>query len=281
MACDDSLKGCMRSSHVHHGLTLASAAPQVASALAHLGAVNPPSSVDDAYALVGSKGAATPLAEARTACCDNPQPVCKTCDDTQATVTMYVACGERAEHAASALSEVPPSAARTRIPGCNPVHPGCRTCVPRLQAISVGKAATLCARVRSRPRVRPTSCPKRTSSLWATSTARRPPWCRPRRLLWPAPPGRWPRCRPRTWTCLTRHATPRSRQPMATAWARASHRRLEQTCSPMRTRLQPCVRTRSQTHPNLRRAPCDGRRSQHVLDVHWCPRRRPHSRPGH
>ena len=38
MACDDSLKGCMRSSHVHHGLTLASAAPQVASALAHLGA---------------------------------------------------------------------------------------------------------------------------------------------------------------------------------------------------------------------------------------------------
>ena len=130
MACDDSLKGCMRSSHVHHGLTLASAAPQVASALAHLGAVNPPSSVDDAYALVGSKGAATPLAEARTACCDNPQPVCKTCDDTQATVTMYVACGERAEHAASALGEVPPSAARTRIPGCNPVHPGCRTCVP-------------------------------------------------------------------------------------------------------------------------------------------------------
>lgn len=106
MACDDSLKGCMRSSHVHHGLTLASAAPQVASALAHLGAVNPPSSVDDAYALVGSKGAATPLAEARTACCDNPQPVCKTCDDTQATVTMYVACGERAEHAASALGEV-------------------------------------------------------------------------------------------------------------------------------------------------------------------------------
>ena len=129
MACGDSLKGCMRSSHVHHGLTLASAAPQVASALAHLGAVNPPSRVDDAYALVGTKGAATPLAEARTACCDNPQPACVTCDDTQATVTMYVACAERAVHAASALGEVPPSAARTRIPGCNPVYPGCKLVV--------------------------------------------------------------------------------------------------------------------------------------------------------
>ena len=196
------------------------------------------------------------------------------CDHVRGLWRACGACGLRAWRG-------PRSAARTRIPGCNPVHPGCRTCVPRLQAISVGKAATLCARVRSRPRVRPTSCPKRTSSLWATSTARRPPWCRPRRLLWPAPPGRWPRCRPRTWTCLTRRVTPRSPQPMATAWARASHRQLEQTCSPMRTRLQPCVRTRSQPHANLRRAPCDGRRSQHVLDVHWCPRRRPHSRPGH
>ena len=164
--------------------------------------------------------------------------------------------------------------------GCKNTHTRLQPRAPRLPHLCT-HAATLCARVRSRPRVRPTSCPKRTSSLWATSTARRPPWCRPRRLLWPAPPGRWPRCRPRTWTCLTRHATPRSRQPMATAWARASHRRLEQTCSPMRTRLQPCVRTRPMPHANLRRAPCDGRRSQHVLDVHWCPRRRPHSRPGH
>ena len=136
MACDDSLKGCMRSSHVHHGLTLASAAPQVASALAHLGAVNPPSSVDDAYALVGSKGAATPLAEARTACCDNPQPVCKTCDDTQATVTMYVACGERAEHAASALGEVRVrlqehayQAATPCTQAAAPVYPGCKLLV--------------------------------------------------------------------------------------------------------------------------------------------------------
>lgn len=112
----------------------ASASPQVASALARLGAANPPSRVDDAYALVGTKGAAEPLAEARTACCDNLQPVCATCDDTQATATMYVACGERAVHVASALGEVPrlqlqehaySTRLQPRVPDCNPMYPGC------------------------------------------------------------------------------------------------------------------------------------------------------------
>lgn len=106
----------------------------MASALARLGAANPPSRVDDAYALVGTKGAAEPLAEARTACCDNLQPVCATCDDTQAIATMYVACGERAVHVASALGEVPrlqlqehaySTRLQPRVPDCNPVYPGC------------------------------------------------------------------------------------------------------------------------------------------------------------
>ena len=52
------------------------------SVLATLGAASPPTSIDDAYALIGVKGGAAPLSEARTPCCDNPDPVCHTCDQT-------------------------------------------------------------------------------------------------------------------------------------------------------------------------------------------------------
>ena len=65
---------------------------QLGSALATLGALNSPTHTDDAYALVGTKGASSPLAEARTACCDNPDPVCLTCDQTPAIATVITKC---------------------------------------------------------------------------------------------------------------------------------------------------------------------------------------------
>ena len=81
--------------------------PQLAAALATLGAADTPAAVDDAYALVGIKGGATPLAEARTACCANPNPVCATCDDTRAVASAEAACGAAlpAQPTPSVLSE--------------------------------------------------------------------------------------------------------------------------------------------------------------------------------
>ena len=76
----------------------------LATALAKLGALNPPTRIDDAYALVGTRGASTPLAEARTACCENPDPVCATCDQTPAFAKADVACGVSAASSASALA---------------------------------------------------------------------------------------------------------------------------------------------------------------------------------
>ena len=66
---------------------------EIALVLASLGALNPPVHLDDAYALVGTKGASSPLAESRQSCCENPDPVCLTCDQTPAIVTVPIACG--------------------------------------------------------------------------------------------------------------------------------------------------------------------------------------------
>ena len=61
--------------------------------LARIGALNSPKFLDDAYALVGTKGATAPLSESRTQCCLNPDPVCLTCDQTPAVATVTTACG--------------------------------------------------------------------------------------------------------------------------------------------------------------------------------------------
>ena len=76
----------------------------LASALAKLGATNPPTQIDDAYALVGTRGASTPLAEARTACCENPDPVCATCDQTVAMAKADSSCRVHVTSSASALA---------------------------------------------------------------------------------------------------------------------------------------------------------------------------------
>ena len=77
---------------------------QLASSLASLGALDPPISTDDAYALVGTKGASRPLSESRTPCCLNPNPVCTTCDQTPAVASSEAACGEQSRAAPSVLS---------------------------------------------------------------------------------------------------------------------------------------------------------------------------------
>ena len=66
---------------------------EIAPVLASLGALNTPAHLDDAYALIGTKGASSPLAESRQSCCENPDPVCLTCDQTPAIATVPVACG--------------------------------------------------------------------------------------------------------------------------------------------------------------------------------------------
>ena len=90
---------CSRLSWAHNRDSLA-------ESLAKLGAVNPPTRVDDAYALIGTRGASTPLAEARTACCENPDPVCATCDQTPAVATVAAACGASVVAQPSALAGV-------------------------------------------------------------------------------------------------------------------------------------------------------------------------------
>ena len=76
---------------------------ELRTSLASLGALLTPEYVDDAYALVGTKGASAPIAEARTQCCQNPDPVCVTCDQTVAVAAMEVACGSITEATSSIL----------------------------------------------------------------------------------------------------------------------------------------------------------------------------------
>ena len=73
---------------------------KVGSVLASLGALNTPMHVDDAYALIGSKGTSSPLAESRKSCCENRDPVCLTCDQTPAVASVPTSCGLRVSSAA-------------------------------------------------------------------------------------------------------------------------------------------------------------------------------------
>ena len=75
---------------------------ELAVSLAALGAADLPTHIDDAYALLGVKGAAVPLAEARNACCDRDlTPICHICDQIPAVATAYVACGADLSNASS------------------------------------------------------------------------------------------------------------------------------------------------------------------------------------
>ena len=76
----------------------------LATALANLGALAPPTRIDDAYALIGTKGASAPLAEAKTQCCENPDPVCLTCDQAVARASADVTCGLLVNTSASVLA---------------------------------------------------------------------------------------------------------------------------------------------------------------------------------
>ena len=68
---------------------------EVGTSLATLGATNVPTNMDDMYVLIGTKSptAGVLLAEARTPCCLNPDPVCATCDQTPTTASVDVAGG--------------------------------------------------------------------------------------------------------------------------------------------------------------------------------------------
>ena len=89
---------------------------QLRSAFASIGATNAPRHMDDAYALIGVKGAAAPLAEARTQCCSEAElngadrlglplgPVCHVCDQTPAIAVANAACGARLDAAPSVLA---------------------------------------------------------------------------------------------------------------------------------------------------------------------------------
>ena len=90
------IASCSRLSWAHDRTNLA-------NALGRLGALDPPTSIDDAYALVGVKGATSPLSEARTACCENPDPVCKTCSQEVAFANSTVGCGVAVTSSSSIL----------------------------------------------------------------------------------------------------------------------------------------------------------------------------------
>ena len=69
---------------------------RVAAALGAIGTNSTPTNIDDAYAVVGVKGGAAPLAEAIQPCCDRAAtPICHTCrtDALDRTATADVACG--------------------------------------------------------------------------------------------------------------------------------------------------------------------------------------------
>ena len=74
--------------------------PQLAEALAALGAQSPPTHHDDAYALIGAKGRAAPLAERRLACCERERtPICHTCADAPVVARADTSCGAPIEAA--------------------------------------------------------------------------------------------------------------------------------------------------------------------------------------
>jgi hypothetical protein len=98
------IASCSRLSWAHNRAALA-------TSLASLGALNPPTRIDDAYALVGVKGASAPLAEARTPCCTssldiqgNPTSVCHTCDQAVARASADTACGASVRASSSVLA---------------------------------------------------------------------------------------------------------------------------------------------------------------------------------
>ena len=74
---------------------------RLATALQKLGALDPPSRIDDAYSLIGTKGGVRPLAEHRTPCCVNfatatngdSTEMCAVCDQARTSVDAVAACG--------------------------------------------------------------------------------------------------------------------------------------------------------------------------------------------
>ena len=77
----------------------------LATALAMLGATDTPTYLDDAYALVGVKGASAPIAESRTMCCTTrPTTPCQSCNETVASASGAVACGAAAPPLSSLLA---------------------------------------------------------------------------------------------------------------------------------------------------------------------------------
>ena len=83
---------------------------RVAAALGAIGTNSTPTNIDDAYAVVGVKGGAAPLAEAMQPCCDRAAtPICHTCrtDALDRTATADVACGVAASNGTSTLAAAP------------------------------------------------------------------------------------------------------------------------------------------------------------------------------
>ena len=88
------LTSCSRLAFVHNRQRLG-------VALKRLGAVDPPTRIDDAYSLVGIKGASTPLAEMRSPCCEvgttltngQASDFCAKCDQTPSWAEAYTGCG--------------------------------------------------------------------------------------------------------------------------------------------------------------------------------------------
>ena len=90
------LASCSRLSWAHDRDSLA-------TSLSAIGTQSPPTRLDDAFAIIGLKGTTSALAEAKTQCCENPDPVCHTCDQTVASAAADVACGAAVLAGASAL----------------------------------------------------------------------------------------------------------------------------------------------------------------------------------
>lgn len=80
---------------------------RVAQAMRMIGALDPPTRIDDAYALIGTKGGSAPLSENRTPCCTEfavgengiQTDVCAVCDQSLTTAEVTTACGARAAEA--------------------------------------------------------------------------------------------------------------------------------------------------------------------------------------
>ena len=95
-------------------LSFAHSLDNVTTALQSLGARDPPTRIDDAYALVGIKDGAASLAEARTPCCYDPAPltngqpstICATCNQTVPVASAEAICGASASSSASVLGDV-------------------------------------------------------------------------------------------------------------------------------------------------------------------------------